>query len=307
MAVEQLAAVVSQTLDYACYVPVFGLAPDGLPTLFGPVNFRLLSDSDATKFFADRSKEERETVLRNSKLLGNTCAKVAVRARDADAARFLAERECRRVLDVVNFFSDISHNDGWPYLPGEADSVNAEAWIGHSNGFKILASDRRGPLTSFSFKKLHDEKWLKIPLARIRNLYKSQNGLSELILTAFQWAGRATVESKREESFILYTIALETIVLPVHHGELGYRLRTRTARLLSKNKALRPEIQREIGSLYDIRSKIVHAGSYQVTDEDLGRLRVLVKGAIISILLNRAVNKFKTRQDLEDWFEFQAR
>jgi len=39
------------------------------------------------------------------------------------------------------------------------------------------------------------------------------NTFEQRVLTAFQWAGRATADDRREEAILLYLIALESLLL----------------------------------------------------------------------------------------------
>ena len=136
-------------------------------------------------------------------------------------------------MDVVNFYSDlIPYNYAHLSFPGDADasqvvipqlvvegsqrssySVNHTRWgrFGELSLPKLWESDSRGNL-GFS---------------RVAKLVGSQrNDLEEKIIASIQWAGRATAETRREAAFLLYAIALETMVLSDNNPiELTYRLR----------------------------------------------------------------------------------
>ena len=120
-----------------------------------------------------------------------------------------------------------------------------------------------GRIGELSLTKLWDlDKRRKLGFDRVAKLLSHQrNDLEEKLVAAFQWAGRATAEIRREEAFLLYAIALESIVLadsdPI---ELTYRLRVRIAHLLGNSPEARRNIFSKVGHLYDIRSKIVHSG-----------------------------------------------
>ena len=81
-----------------------------------------------------------------------------------------------------------------------------------------------------------------------------RNDLEEKIIASIQWAGRATAETRREAAFLLYAIALETMVLSDNNPiELTYRLRMRTAHLLASDVGSRRDLFSKLGKLYDIR------------------------------------------------------
>ena len=61
-------------------------------------------------------------------------------------------------------------------------------------------------------------------------------------------------------------------------------------------------MQKAVRDLYGLRSKIVHSGSYEVTDEDLGQLRTLTKRALIRLLQRKSAWQEKPKT-LDDWFD----
>jgi hypothetical protein len=163
----------------------------------------------------------------------------------------------------------------------------------------------KGPFPDLSFKLLKGVATLRSLLRKIDNLLKQQqqSEIDALFVSAIQWAGRASVERRREEAFLLFAIALESIMLPKGDRELSYRLRIRTAHLLGRTASERRGISKEIGALYGIRSNIVHNGHCQITDEERSRIRLIVKRVIFAMLGNRAVARLGTRHELDVWFE----
>ena len=114
----------------------------------------------------------------------------------------------------------------------------------------------------------------------------------------------ASVHPEREQAFLLFMIALESLVLAESDtGELGYRLRVRVSHLLGRNRGARERVSSTVKNLYDIRSKIVHRGSHEVTDGNLGEIRSITKNAILRLLLHRTICRYRKKKDLARWFE----
>ncbi len=235
------------------------------------------------------------------------CASVEVEARDSHSAEVLAVRRARQTIAVVNLFTDlVPYNYGWVYLRGEATRSQQIVPIQNAKGDFTASHTTLEPFADMSWKALSKAKNIAGPFRTLNRLAesanKSDNGAS-VLLSAAKWIGEATVERRREQSFLLYAIALETMVLPTHEaGELGYRLRVRTAHVLGKTVQARERIAIEVGRLYGIRSRIVHAGSYEVTDSDLGSLRAIVKGALFRLLHFRELQSLG-RQELATWLD----
>jgi hypothetical protein len=110
-----------------------------------------------------------------------------------------------------------------------------------------------------SLEKLEQTPSLHPFVKKVDRLLKvnPQRDLGRVLLTAVQWVGRGSVETRREEAFLLLSIALESIVLPVTDTELSYRLRVRTAHLLGRTIGERTRISKEIRELYRMDSPTV--------------------------------------------------
>jgi hypothetical protein len=92
------------------------------------------------------------------------------------------------------------------------------------------------------------------------------------------------VEPKREESYLLFAIALETAALPISDTELTYRMGRRVAALLSRNRQRRSELRSQVGHLYAIRSRVAHSGFSEVSEHDLSTLRLVTKRTLLQLL-----------------------
>ena len=302
----------SPLLSYRSFVSVHGFAPKDLPFSFGGIRFVRFGRSHqrqllkpigtGTKFKALR---RHVSDLKDSELWGNPCAVVEVKARDFDSAMVRARVATRAAVDSVNFFHDrIRYNHGWLYLPAEGARAHEIAAIVSSEGQVLLSHAKVGPLDTFSLENLRENPRILRQLLALSALSRIAipKTAGEVLLTSFRWAGRASVEPKREQSFLLFAIALEAAALPVHNQEITYRLSLRVARLLGRSREQRAEVTKSVADLYGVRSKIVHSGSYEVTDEDLGRLRWLTKAVLLRLLRRRSLWR-SSPNELETWLE----
>ena len=69
------------------------------------------------------------------------------------------------------------------------------------------------------------------------------------------WSGKGHIDQ-----IIDLAIALESLYLPEHDTELGYRLRNRGARFLESELPQRQELAAQLKAFYKVRSKAVHTG-----------------------------------------------
>lgn len=301
------------------YYPVFGLALDGLPIQVGNVLFCKFDDVHLDKFLkflneyeGDESEKARRMsfadTIKKSEIFGKPAGLIEVKAFDNVAAKTLALKELALTVDVINFFSDIiPYQKGHIYLPGNNERLTINVPIiskGEKPNF-TFGWEVAGPLMPFSFPQLlgNDKKrsWGFSKIASL--LSKKRNGLEDKIISAIQWAGKATVEGKKEEAFLLYAISLESLILLDNEKEeLGYRLRTRVAHLLGSNLENRMKISSKIRDLYEVRSKIVHSGSYQVTDADVSLIRSYSKNCILHIVNDEPFSAMNNIDSLVQWF-----
>ena len=281
---------------FRCFMPVDGFAFADLPISFGRIRFVRFGASHRRQL-AGRGEARRESdrwklanTIKEGKLWHKPCAVITLAARDSDTARSRARLTTQAVLDEMNFFADlIPYNYAWLRQPGGVASAVESAAIASETSLS-LPDQSMGPLGPFAVKQLTKRPWLHRTFRLLSALSRRAKArtVGELLLVSFRWAGRASVESRREQSFLLFAIALEAAILPERqHQELTYRLGIRVARLLGKNPFDRKDIHRSLARLYGVRSTIVHSGDYEVTDEDLGLLRALTKRVLVRLLRRR--------------------
>lgn len=301
------------------YYPVFGLALDGLPIKVGNVQLCKFDNIYLEKFMkflneyeGDEDEKARRISfadsIKQSEIFGKPAGLIEVKAFDNIAAKTLALKELALTVDVINFFSDIiPYQKGHVYLPGNNERLTINIPIiseGEKPSF-TFGWEVAGPLMPLSLQNLLENNkkrgWGFTKIADL--LAKNRNGLEDRIISAIQWAGKATVESKKEEAFLLYAISLESLILLDNEKEeLGYRLRTRVAHLLGGDLESRTKISDKVRELYNVRSKIVHSGSYQVTDADVSLIRSYSKNCILHIVNNEPFSSMSGVDAMVQWF-----
>jgi hypothetical protein len=316
---ELQSSLTTALTTFSVYYPVFGLALDGLPIQVGNVLFCKFDGIHLEKFLRflneyegdENEKAQRRSFadsIKQSEIFGKAAGLIEVKAFDNIAAKTLAAKELALTVDVINFFSDIiPYQKGHIYLPGNNERLKINVPI-ISNGEKpsfTFGYEVAGPLMPFSFPQLLENNQKRSwGFSEIANLLaKKRNGLEDRIISAVQWAGKATVEIKKEEAFLLYAISLESLILLDNEKEeLGYRLRTRVAHLLGGDVESRTKISNKVRDLYTVRSQIVHSGSYQVTDADISLIRSYSKNCILHIVNNEPFSSMNSVNSLVQWF-----
>ncbi len=162
-----------------------------------------------------------------------------------------------------------------------------------------------GPLIGLSLPG-HRHGVLAEVFARVSEILAKDNAssLEKRILSAVQWAGRATVDVRNEEAFLLYMISLESLVLGGKNAaELTFRLRLRASHLIGRTLQSRKIVRDRLKDLYATRSNIVHSGRFFVTERELLEAREYTKRALLAVLYAKPFCDMGSEDQLELWFE----
>lgn len=310
-------------VPWELHLQVLGLSPDSLPMQFGSCRFYLANESSVAELHERATKDDPAVAATGAKaaqpdttlqmlqrmMLGGTWCRVQVEAVDKEAAMRLAERRLRLTLDVINFFADLTRRRTRLYLPGDAGpSPRFALRIPLNGSTPDITRVQAGPLDQFSFAQIPLAMTNLLELSKVSGWLEKlrPSDLEDRILSALQWAGRATAEERREESFLLYAISLESLLVGGKtHTEITERLALRGAHLLAGDRNARENVYKELKALYGIRSKIVHSGSLEVTDDELARVAAMVRGALVSVLHLSPLAEMTEESQFEDWFKDQ--
>jgi hypothetical protein len=315
--------VSAKPITWHVHYRVSRLEPTFNPSNFGRVNFIVFNDdyfNPIKETLKHNAKDEKSRDIHlqqirdftEEPLSGRTVAIVEVAAIDDDAARSQALKELLLTIDVINFYSDIFYSPKSAYvsLYGAEDRSweSIPVFIPGDEPKLMQYQKAIGRLQPFLMSELIHGKGQELGSARISEILakSNRNSIEERILSAMQWAGRATIDERQEEAFLLYAIALECLIMEKgNEPELGYRLRMRVAHLLGEDLNTRQDIKSIVNRLYGIRSSIVHKGEYIVPDSELKILRFFTKGSIMRILIEEPFVSMKSDDELLGWFDKQ--
>ena len=316
--------------DWRVTVRVDGLKGRALPLTFGGVEFQRGSratgkrvaakivafaptrgrhSADAVRGENESREKARKEVL--ALFSSGTIATVIVAAFDYQAAKQLGVERVRRTVDAVNFFApffavrdDVQHR---AFVPPEGER-SALAWATDQPGvdgmtFNAGHRDDR-PIWKLSLKSRQAKK-VGIHRASLLLADGARTALEDRIVNALAWAGRARVESRADVAFMLYAIALESLLTkPSSRTGVTERLRLRVAYLLGRSPKGRQSLYDLMGRLYDLRSEVVHGGDARVlAASDLEVMSEIVETAIVLVLKDKRFRSIRDPQQFERWFE----
>jgi hypothetical protein len=172
----------------------------------------------------------------------------------------------------------------------------------HKAANKILAGYKadRMPLMVVQLENSLKDK-LGARLSRL--LASDPNEFEQRILSGYALAGAACVDPHPERRFMMYAIALESVVLGKDvQAELTYQLGARLAHLIGNGLRGRQAVASAMNALYRRRSRIVHTGAYGVPRSEASLLWFYCTVALSMLLMSPAFEGFKSNKELEAWF-----
>lgn len=241
----------------------------------------------------------------SAQFVGRPYAEIVVRAYDPDAAKALALAEVRRTLDVLTFFEHIQPKYRRCRLSLPPDRSGAELkWFAHRASSSKWSSPDPEIRAAFDFPAAALRRRFGFNTAH-RLLMAERTDLSERILASLSWAGRASKELRMDSAFVMYGVALESLLTKKRaKGGVSDRLRLRVSQILSSDRERRRGLHKLVGDLYGIRSDLVHGGiSDAMRQKDLETLRMVVQEVLTRFLTRLPFRKMTRDQDVERWFD----
>ena len=312
--------------EWKVTIQVLGIKATTLPFTFGGIEFlygsedvgrklaNCIPDYDPTPKRVSKKTIQEEHAhrekIRNTitkKLSTETVATVSVHAFDVEAAENLGTERIRRSVDILNFFAPYFHDHPDVYrafLASDGKRIRLPSLVRGVNVPFARWIEEKSYDTPIEAIDPHSEKGRKIGLARAGEIFaqREHTDLDLRILNAVSWAGRATVEHRREEAFLLWAIALEALLTnPKARSGVTDRLRFRAAWLIGADLEGRKRVRDLVGNLYVLRSNIVHAGdSTDLTDGDLKKIRKVVRASVTCVLTDARFSKLRRATEFEE-------
>ena len=138
--------------------------------------------------------------------------------------------------------------------------------------------------------------------ARVSEWLAMPTPFGSRILAAYVTAGSAGVEQKPFLAFLLFAIALESVVLGGEKNEITFQLSVRVAHLLGKTAETRKAIAERVRNLYKIRSTIAHEGERDVSESDLEQMKVTCLACLYVLTAMPDFAQMEKEKELDDWF-----
>jgi hypothetical protein len=315
--------------EWRLSVPVYDIEPTMLPMAFGGVAFAegteaaelvtapIVNFRPHPRRAAKRVKAEQELLKqdRREKIAifeQQAIATVRVFATDVDAARRLGLERIRKAVDILTFFAgfftQMKHRFRAFVAPeGRRQELHWLVSAVESGRFHWgRSSPKARPVSGIN---ISSSRSMEIGFPRVDEMLSREkpSDLETRLLTAMSWAGRAHAQHRRDQAFMMFAVALESLLTkPSVRSGVTDRLCRRVAHIISTSPEAKKAIFGDAQSLYRIRSILVHTGqSVGLTDEDLDTIEELVDRTLTVVLTGDPFNTMTTAAEFEKWLDDQ--
>lgn len=278
-------------------LPVFGMSPD-----CGDISFGCVTFSDGSLELSQAA----ESPLPTRSASGGMLATLQVRGRDTDCAVERASSLLEQHLAVLNALcctgypsrtrltsdSGEYHSHRF-YRAKQADSPDQSSG---SAGRKSKIT--RLPLARADFEKKLSERGGE----RVSSFLKNPTEFGKRLISAYMLAGTAAIDNVVQRSFMLFSIAVESVVLAnTTKTEIAFQLSIHLANLLGDGLEGKRAIRKEVNRLYGIRSAIAHAGKTEIPQEEVEHMRRICMLTLLSLTSDPAFAAMTQSEELDAW------
>lgn len=123
------------------------------------------------------------------------------------------------------------------------------------------------------------------------------DSLDERIQRCIHWLGLSALNDNITDSFVQISIAVESL-LTNSKDEIAKNLSLRLSSLLAIDDIKRKDIKKKIYELYDKRSKIIHEGKNEITNEDKELFFNYVFNGVLNVIDLIKQKKIKNTEEL---------
>ncbi len=273
-----------------------------------PVRRRATKKIRADQEYLNSDRDEKIAVFEKQPI-----ATVRVFATDVDAARRLGLERIRKTVDILTFFAGFFTEMRRRFRAFVAPDGQRQDlhWLAYAVESGRCHWGCSSPKTSaVSGITISSSRSKEIGFQRVDEMLAKQHptDLETRLLTSLSWAGRAHAQHRRDQAFMMFVVALESLLTkPSARSGVTERLCRRVAHIISTSPDAHKTIVRDAQSLYRLRSILVHTGeSGRLTDEDLDTIEELVDRTLTVVLTGEPFRSMKTSAEFERWLDDQS-
>jgi hypothetical protein len=248
-----------------------------------------INESSTSSEPVKKGATETATNLVSKTYLHQTVATANVEAVDEEQALALAGEETEHALNVLRFYGVLGNNTRIrETFIGPQGTISQGRYI-----TLCLAADRYflpWRVTGYLFEFEIDANTLtlmdKRSFQRLREISKKgheeRTDFEQLLVTAIDFYGRAINEPNPRNAYVTFFISLESLLLK--EGEPRSLLAERVALVVGKDAESRAALFKQTRAAYKLRSRIIHHGFDDVTEDDVWHVSAIGFQVIVRLI-----------------------
>jgi hypothetical protein len=244
----------------------------------------------------------------NSQVYDQLHIKVAVNARDTDAAVELADALFYRFELVFRVLIGV-RTDRIEVGVGNyrGPQMHERLLLSEDGNYVRRGTSWDGALQAFIFNDPH----FPMPTGPFAKLFelisRDNNELEKHIIRCAEWTGQAIAEPNAASALVKAAIALEVLFSVNEKGPITPSIMAQIAEscalVLGNDRTSSVEIERLVKHLYGARSAVVHSGKDSVDERDLNTFIRICRNLIITLLSKEEFASFTSMSELSDYFK----
>lgn len=307
-------------LEFNIYVPIYGLKVSSETFRLGNTEFlpptdenlkaiksQVLAALSPTAVHANQDEQlDRYLGVITDAFRVASIARTGVQALDDAAATEICDRSLQKTIRLLNFYTDIAEPASLRVRVADSNSIRETTQmliVGAETVVRSSTARRMGmPLQTCSLEGGESDRFGLRALQALLEV-ETPNKLATRLLSSIEWCGRGTACARPEEALLCYVVALESLLLDngKNQSQLSYQLALRAASILGVDVEGRREIFHRCREIYGLRSKVVHGGFTDVTEEEIEWARQLAKRVCLKFLQEAPFRDWKSVEEMNDW------
>ncbi len=224
------------------------------------------------------------------------------------------ERLKEIALSDIEIFENILRFIGGPFTFSYCSSTNRQPPRGWGDLFigeidSSFQAEGNIPRRPFDFKALLNIGEDLRPLVDFASGTRKTNSYQQRILNAASMIGSAMSENNYSNGFLKCVIALESLFTPSKNDlispSINEQISLALSYILHSDLTLRQLQYKEMKSIYNLRSKIVHTGYGSVLEDDYYSILDMTHSVIKILISKNPFTTFKSYDNLNDWIRTQ--
>ncbi|OKY78305.1 MAG: hypothetical protein BTN85_0793 [Candidatus Methanohalarchaeum thermophilum] len=286
---------------YEVFIPIYNLEAGNEVFEYKNCRIKEFSDSIRGRILEARYPDE-ISEMANDRVKdyyeGAAVAIIDIRRGSYNKAMEDSKKVLNEVVDILYFFKNFLYSESLRPMIGLTDNLaGLQSFFAINKKDQGLSSrqERKGALASYRLGQLFD-KFDQSLIESVKSCFVNSGGIQNRVERCIHWVGKAERAESEEDEFIMYIIALESL-LGNEKTNITFNLSKRVSFILGEDLEDRNEVFDSVKKVYDKRGDLVHGEDTELTKKDLLKASHFVRNTALYLADN--LEKYDDFGDLD--------